>query len=268
MALAVDVSNADELEAAINAGAQYIRIIADIVIDRTFFISGQTTIFSTLPRTLTRAADFGGDFFVVGEDAQGNSALLFGDNAKLVLGNPLSTKENLLIIDGNKDNMTVPVVGSALFISNSGIAELYTNVTVQNMYKTGNERTYGEKYNVSRPNRVGGAMAVVVLGTLNIYGGNYRSNLINQEDTSSEETRNSTNGGLIYNTSNVFIYGGLFENNYAPRGGVIYNYRTLKITGGSFVGNFANSGGVIYAPNATSSHQHIGSTEEDGAQVL
>ncbi len=269
MASAVDVSSAEELEAAINSGAEFIRIIADITVDRTFFIWQHTTIFSTLPRTLTRDPAFAGDFFVVGENAEGVNAVLLGSGAKLTLGNPLSTKENLLTIDGNKDNMTVPVKGSMLFISYSGIAELYTNVTAMNMQKLDNERAYNEKYPLSRPNRIGGTMAVVAGGTLNIYGGNYRNNLVKEEDTSTEEGRNSTIGGLIYNQGNVSIYNGTFENNQSARGGVIYNYRSLKICGGSFIGNVATvSGAVIYSPNAVAAHTHIGSAQADAASVL
>lgn len=269
MADAVDVATPKQLEDAINSGAPHIRIIADIIIDRTYYITGNTTIFSTLSRKLTRSPNFGGDMFVVGENAEGESALLLGGNAKLILGNPLSTKENLLIIDGNKDNMTEAVKGSVVFIGYSSSVDLYTNVTVQNTHKTDNERTYNEAYLLSRPNRIGGTLAVVASGTLNIYGGIYKDNLVNDEDTSSEETRNCSIGGLIYNNSNVHIYGGVFENNQAARGGVIYSYRIVKILGGSFIGNTATvSGGVLYMPNAAPSHTYIGSESDDGAKVL
>ncbi len=269
LAHAVDVSTADQLEAAILSGASAIRIIADITVDRTFYITGKTTIFSTLPRTLKRAADFGGDIFVVGENQDGKSALLLGGNAKLVLGNPLSTRDNMLIIDGNDQNMTVPVVGSALFICYSASVDLHQNVTAQNMHKTGNERTFNEVHRLPIANRVGGTLAVVASGSLNIYGGLYQNNRINEEDTSSEETRNSSVGGLIFNKSNVYIHGGVFRNNEAARGGVVYSYGILKIYGGSFIENVATvSGGVTYAPNTASSHTHIGNTDENGAAVL
>jgi|GEM_PF-942122 len=267
MADAVDVSSAQQLEAAIKTGTHYIRVIADITVDRTFYITGETTIFSTLPRTLTRAPGFGGDMFVVGEDANGKSALLLGQNAKLTLGNPVSTKEDLLIIDGNCDQMTVPVVGSVFFIVNSSYVNLHTNVTVQNAYKNDNLRTY--LYTWSGPNRIGGAMAIVHSGVLNVYGGNYRNNRINEEDTSSEETRTSTNGGLIFNYANVNIYGGTFTANQGVRGGIAYNYRSVKVYGGSFIGNIATSqGGVFYSPNTAGSHIHIGSADPEGAAVL
>ena len=269
LAHAVDVSTADQLEAAILSGASAIRIIADITVDRTFYITGKTTIFSTLPRTLKRAPDFGGDIFVVGENQDGKSALLLGGNAKLVLGNPLSTRDNMLIIDGNDQNMTVPVVGSALFICHSASVDLHQNVTAQNMHKTGNERTFNEVHHLPIANRVGGTLAVVASGSLNIYGGLYQNNRINEEDTSSEETRNSSVGGLIFNKSNVYIHGGVFRNNEAARGGVVYSYGILKIYGGSFIENVATvSGGVIYTPNTASSHTHIGNTDENGAAVL
>ena len=266
LADAIDVSNANELEAAINSGIRNIRIVADFEIDRTFYITGDVTIFTTISHTLTRAADFGGDFFVIGESADGKSALLMGANAKLTLGNPLSTQKNLLVFDGNKENMTVDVVGSVLFIGYSSIVNLHENVTVQNFHKVGNERTLEEKYLLGIENRIGGTLAVIASGTLNIYGGYYANNTINDEGdlTLGEAERNSTVGALIFNSSNLNIYGGTFEGNSGARGGVIYNYRVVRIFGGSFIGNHAYvSGGVYYAPNSAQSHLYVGTT--DGA---
>ncbi len=269
MSNAVDVSSSDQLEAAINSGVPYIRVIADFEIDRTFYITGNTTIFSTLPRTLTRAATFGGDIFVVGETAEGSNALLLGGNATLVVGNPLSVQDNLLTIDGNKDNMTVPVTGTVFFVYHSGIVDLHPNLSVINCRKNNNERTYNERYTMSLPNRIGGAVAIIGSGVMNVYGGYYAGNELNEEDTSSEETRLSVNGAVFYNNSTLRIYDGVFENNVGARGTVVYNYRMLKVYGGQFLNNVATtSGGVLYTPNSASAHMHIGSVAETGTEVL
>ena len=270
MADAVDVSTADELEAAILSGTKHIRIVSDFEIDRTFYITGDVTIFTTIRHTLRRAPDFGGDFFVIGEDASGKSALLMGTNAKLTLGNSLSTQENILIFDGNAENMTVDVVGSVLFISYSSIVSLHENVTVKNFHKTGNERTLNEKYFFSSPNRVGGPLAIVESGTLNIYGGYYANNSIGEENTAlGEDGRNSSVGGLIFNYSNLNIYGGTFEGNRGARGGVIYNYRVARIFGGSFIGNEATVyGGVYYSPNSAQVHLYVGTTDGAYGEVI
>lgn len=269
MADATDVSSAAQLETALLAGDKYIRVIANFEIDRTFYITHDTTIFSTLPRTLTRAADFAGDVFVVGENADGISAMLLGSGAKLTLGNPLSVQENLLTIDGNKENMTVPVTGTVLFVSNSAIVDLHHNVSIINAKKVDNDRTYLEKYRLSRSNRIGGAMSIIALGTLNIYGGNYRDCEVNEEDASSEETRNCTVGGLLYNNSNLFIYGGNFTNNVGARGAIVYNYRVMKIYGGNFIGNHATViGGVMYSPNTGGAQVYIGTSTAGTSTVL
>ena len=269
MASATDVSNAEQLEAAVNSGAEYIRIIADFELDRTICIAGKTTIFSTLPRTITRAANFGGDMFVVGETADGSNALMLQGNATLVMGNPLSVQNNLLTIDGNKDNMTVPVVGTVFFVANAGIVDLHPNLSVVNCHKNDNERTYDERYRAPLRNRIGGAMAIVLSGNLNIYGGYYANNSINEEDSSSEETRLSTIGGLIFNYNNVRIYDGTFENNEGARGAVVYNYLMLKVYGGRFLNNRATqSGGVFYSPNTAPSHLHIGTSIDNGTPVV
>ncbi|MBQ9161801.1 MAG: hypothetical protein IJX74_00855 [Clostridia bacterium] len=271
MADAIDVATADELETAILSGAKHIRVVADFELDRTFYITGDTTIFTTIGHTLTRAPDFGGDIFVIGENADGKSALLMGNNAKLTLGNPLSTQKDLLVFDGNSENMTVDVVGSVLFIGYSSTVELYENVTVQNFCKVGNLRTLDEKYILSIENRIGGTLAVVASGTLNIYGGHYVNNTINDEgDTSlGEEERHSTVGGLIFNNSNLNIYGGTFEANRGARGGVIYSYRITRIFGGSFIGNEATvSGGVYYSPNSAQVHLYVGTTDGAHGEVV
>ena len=269
MADAVDVATADELEQAILSGVKHIRVVADFELDRTFYITGDTTIFTTIGHTLTRAPDFGGDIFVIGEDANGVSSLKKGNNAKLTLGNSLSELENLLVIDGNKDNMTVDVVGTVLFITESATVELYTNVTVQNCHKVNNERTYVERYLLPIENRIGGTLAIIASGTLDIYGGNYKNNSVNEEVDSTENGRISSTGGLIFNVSNLRIFGGLFENNFAGRGGVIYNYRLVRLLGGSFVGNSASaSGGVYYSPNSSQVHLYINNPDLTGSPVL
>ena len=269
MADAVDVATAAELESAIRAGVKHIRIVADFELDRTFYITGDVTIFSTITRTLTRAPGFGGDIFVVGETESGLSALRLGANAKLTLGNPLSVQENLLIIDGNAANMAVDVVGSVLFICESSTVTLHQNLTVQNCRKVGNERTMTGNYQLSIPNRIGGAMAIVESGTLEICGGIYQNNIVNEELDSTEEGRWSSVGGLIFNSSNLIIRGGTFTGNVGARGAVIYNYRVVRLLGGSFINNTATvSGGVYYAPNSAQVHLYVGSADADAAKVL
>ncbi|MBQ9964077.1 MAG: right-handed parallel beta-helix repeat-containing protein [Clostridia bacterium] len=270
MADAVDVSNADQLEMAINSGAPYIRVIADFALDRTFYIPGQTVIFSTLPHTLTRAPEFGGDIFVVGETAEGISALLLGKNASLTLGNPLSVQENLLTIDGNKDNMIVPVVGTVVFMFYGSNVDIHPNITVKNCAKAGSERTCNERYNFKYQTRTGGAFAIIGNGVMNIYGGIFKNNAVNHEDTSlGDEGRISTYGGLIFNSGNLRIYDGLFENNCGARGAVVYNYRSLKVYGGRFINNTATvSGGAFYTPNVAVGNNFIGTSVDGGSQVL
>ena len=264
-----DVTNAQELEAAITAGEKYIRITADFEIDRTFHITSEVTIFSTSAHTLTRAADFAGDIFVVGETKDGVNSMIEKASAYLTLGNPASETENLLTIDGNKENMTVEVTGTVIFICYGAKADLHKNITIINCHKTGNERTYTEAYDFSRPNRIGGSVAILSQGALNIYGGVYKNNSIKEEDTSTEEGRNSTNGGIFYNESNIRIYGGTFESNQGARGAIVYNYGIMRILGGNFVNNHSTViGGLYYSPNSASAHLAIGSTEQTDNPVL
>lgn len=271
---AVDVSTVEELERAILSGEKHIRIIADIEIDRTLFITGDVTIFSTMCRTIVRAPGFTGDMFVVGESGSGVSSLLTGGQAKLTLGNPLSEAKDLLIIDGNEENMTADVVGSVLFICNSATVNLYDNVTMVHHKKLGNERATLEKHLLSNSNRVGGALAIIASGTLNIYGGDYSYNSTRFDEVVDasdplETGRASTNGGAFFNYSNLNIYGGTFIGNRAARGGLIYNYRVVKILGGAFIENETSGmGGVYYAPNSSQVQLYVGSQKGDNGEIV
>ena len=254
-----DVSSAQELEQAIARGEKYIRIVADFEIDRTFYITQTVTIFSTAQHTLTRASDFGGDVFVVGEYADGTNSMLEKADAKLILGSKDSSVPNLLIFDGNKSGMTVDVYGTLIFICNGAVADLYSNVTVRNLHKNSNLKTLEEKYSLSRPERVGGALAIITFGAVNVYGGNYINNSVREQTDTSEAGRASTIGGLFYNESNLRIYDGFFQGNEAARGGIVYNYCVTKIFGGSFISNIASIGGAVYyAPSSAASHLNIG----------
>ncbi len=260
----VEVYNSEELEEAINGGNTRIRIMADFKIDRTFYITHNVTIFSTTPYRLTRAEDFAGDIFVVGEDASGKSQLLSGKTAVLTLGNPESTTENLLTIDGNRGHMTVPVVGSVIFLCHSANVNLYNNVSIINAHKEGNEKTLSSKYYLgSYSNRIGGAMAIVESGELRIYGGQYRNLSVNDEiisDELGEAGRASTLGGAIYSLGEVNVYGGTFEYCKSARGGAVYNYRTMRVFGGDFINNYAySSGGAVYLPSSPTTQLFVGS---------
>ena len=265
----VDVSSAKQLENAILGRKKYIRIVADFEIDRTYYIASDITIFTDEAHTLTRADNFGGDFFVVGETANGLVAHHNNPVVKLTLGNPQSTKQNLLVLDGNMDNMTATVTGSVFFVCYGADVELYDNVTIQNFYKQQNEKSYDSAYQLSRPNRVGGAIAIISNGTVTIHGGNYKNNKVNLEDSSTEEGRNSSIGGTFYNEGNLYILGGTFEGNEGARGGIVYNYQTVRIAGGSFINNVGTKyGGIYYAPNSTVAQIAIGSAKENGNPVL
>lgn len=250
-ALSYAVSSADELEAALEIGASLIRIDGDFELDRTFYITKDTTVFSKKPHTLTRSADFGGDIFVVGEDEDGNSALLYGAPVRLTLGNKYNTDDdNTLVFDGNKDNMSDDVVGTVVFVGNSSLVDIYDGVSFINSHKDGNERTYDEKYVLSYPERIGGAAMIVASGSVNVYGGIFDNNTVNNEDTSEgapADARDSSQGGAIYNYGNLKFHGGTVKNSLGARGGALYNYRTLTLLGGTFCDNRSYShGGVVY----------------------
>ena len=162
------VYSADELEAAIDAQYSVICIGADFQLDRTFYVTNNLKLYAREKRTLTRAAEFASDIFVVGADKDG---VLTEEEITFTLGS-FSEEADLFTIDGNKDNTTVDVVGSALFLSKQAIVNIYADVSIVNNKKVGNERTFEENYVVSYPVKVGGAVAVICeKAEMNIHGG-------------------------------------------------------------------------------------------------
>lgn len=278
--MTVSVYSAEELEAALNLGTDMKIIIKkDFALDRTFYVTSDVIIMSKSARTLTRSEYFVGDIFVVGEDSDHNNPVLDGKDAVLTLGNPDSDKENLLVIDGNRDGMLagLKVSGTVIFIVNSAKVNIYSNTSVVNCKKEDNLRLLEYDYPISNPTKVGGAAAIVLAGSLNIYGGNISNNACIGEDEISTDVndadyRLSSQGGAVYNYGNVNVYGGTFENNQSSRGAAIYNYKKTRIFGGSFINNSAERyGGAIYCPNSQYSNLIMGyadGTDEDTANTI
>lgn len=271
---ATDVSSAAQLEKALKKETGQIRVVKSFTVDRTFYVTGKTTIYADKAVTLTRDVNFAGDIFVVGEDSQGESALLDGANASLTFGKKSGKKGSMLTIDGNRSNMKVKVKGSVVFITNSSIVNVYSNVAMNNSYKKGNTKVLESRYLISSADRVGGAVFINTSGSLNIYGGTFKNNAVNDEKInkkdSSKSVYTSTRGGVIYNYSNVNISGGTFESNKAANGGVIFNHETLEITKASFLSNKATAnGGAIYQHSTQKCSTCIGvQGDEKGSTVL
>ena len=252
---AIEVYDSEGLEEALNLGASAIEIMADFLIDRTFYVTNNAIIFSEEKHTLTRAPEFSGDMFIVGENAEGT---LVEGGVELQVGHHESETGDLLIIDGNKDNMTVDVTGTVFYVCKASTAVLYHNLTVQNCYKNGNEKTLVDPYDLSYREQIGGPVAIVVGGKLNVYGGNYSHNSTNTDDTA------SSRGGVFYLFGNANIYGGTFEDNHAYRAGAFYSYRKLNIYGGTIKGNTAGGpGGAIYMPASTAAYIVIDGDEDE-----
>ena len=98
---ATDVSSAAQLESALNKGTSQIRIVKSFTVDRTFYVTGKSTIYADKAVTLTRDVNFAGDIFVVGENSKGESALLSGKNATLTLGKKSGKEGSMLTIKGS-----------------------------------------------------------------------------------------------------------------------------------------------------------------------
>ncbi len=262
-----DVSSSSQLEKALKKEAQVIRVVKSFTLDRTFYVTGNATIYADKAVTLTRKADFAGDIFVVGENAKGESALLDGNYVVFALGKKSGKKGSMLTIDGNRDNMKVQVNGSLIFNTNSSSVNIYSNVTLKNAYKVGNDRALNSRYQLPSRDRIGGPVAVNASGTINIHGGVFTNNGVNEEKISKDQNKSvytSSCGGVFFNNSNININAGTFDKNTAANGGVVYNAYTLKITKGVFTSNKATTnGGVIYQSSSPTASTTIGA---DGSE--
>ena len=268
-----------QLKEFAGAGVDKIHIAADFDITESVYVVGKTEIYVTNSHTLTRGVDFAGDLFVIGETEDGeNTQIVFGVTANLTL---TALGNATLTVDGNKDNVTVDVGGTAFLVLYGAQFNMRDGVVVQNCKKVQNiklltqDENGGNKYALSYINRIGGAAVIVVNGIFNMYGGEIANNEVNTDepdsDTEDDEddgiAKISTCGGAIYSNSNVNIYGGVLKNNKAARGGAIYNYRKLSIYKGELNENQASVyGGAVYLPGSQYAELFVG--EEHATQNL
>ena len=251
----------DELIERAAAGVDYIYLTKDIVIDRTVYFTGQTVIYSDSAVKLIRATDFAGDMIVVGQDENGKHYVLKNGVAELILGKSDGSSD--ITIDGNRDNVTVSVNGSAICLVNSSILEMYDGASIVNNKKVGNERAhlYADKF--GNTYTVGGAAVLITSGSFDMYGGLIANNSVNLEDIGNEAdgtTLLSAYGGAIYNFGTFNMYGGTIKDNEANRGGAIFTKRTVRIYAGVIEGNRAtNKGGAIATSESPLAEVFLGS---------
>ncbi len=262
-----------ELVDRTNAGVEAIKITSDIVISKPIYISYNTKIYSDGDFSLIRDPNFKGDMFVVGSDNKGQSAVILRRDAVLTLGGG----EGTLTIDGNRDNVNVTVVGSAVFVADSSTLNLYDGVRIANNKKLGNERIYDyyEVIGITTGEIAGGAGILNLFATVNMYGGVIENNLVATQHTTiinedgTESLRESFGcGGGVYNRGHFNMYGGKITGNEALRGGGFYTDRVAYMVSGEITNNIAHYYGAAIS---TSSGQHadlfIGS-EGEGKTML
>lgn len=262
---------ADELSERAEGGAEVILLANDITIDRTVYFTGQTTVLAEGEVKLTRAKDFVGDMFVIGENSKGEYSVLDGGTARLILG--ASDGSTKITVDGNRASTTVDVVGSAFFLVNGAEVSMYDGITVSNHKKVGNQRLslWLETLD-SKSTSFGGAAVFIVHGTFNMYGGEISNNAVNVTDIGNAQDNTSylsAYGGAIFNSGNFNMYGGTIKDNNANRGGAIFTRKRVNIYAGIIEGNTAtNKGGAICATESALSEVYIGSEDANENTVL
>lgn len=234
-----ETSTFAQFKERIEAGADTILLTASFALTDTVYVVAPTEITVATDVILTRDAGFLGDLFVIGETADSQNVIpLLGSTASL----SLKPNHATLTVDGNH----LSANGTAFLLVNSSTLNIYDGVSIQNHVKMGNDHLSPENdYNVSYPEKVGGAAAIITSGTINMYGGTITACSVSDGDAE------SSCGGAIYNYGNFYMYGGSLDGNTASRGGAIYNYRGVKIYAGTITNNTASAyGGVMYMPNS------------------
>ncbi len=243
-----------ELVERTDAGLGEIKITGNITVNKPVFISRETKIYSDADYTIKRDPSYKGDIFVVGRDRNGTMASTVQKKAVLDLGGGQGT----LTIDGNRDNLKVDVVGSALFVADSSVVNIYDGVKIINNKKVGNERalTYSADVIGSIVEKAGGSALLILNSTVNIYGGLFENNAVATEYTVVENEDGTTSslelngcGGAIFNVGNINMYGGKVLNNEALRGGGIYSARIMNL----FAGEISGNTGYVYGGGVSSS---------------
>ncbi len=254
----VTANTLNELIGHIGSGAKIIKITADFEIDKPVYITSEVSIFADEPHTLTRNVNYGGDLFVVGTDAENNNPIFEFKKSTLTLGKA-GTTETTLTIDGNSENMTVEVCGSAVYIINSAVVDMYDDVKITNCVKTQNDRTVNlDSDRVSSPTYAGGSAVIIGNGAFNMRGGIIENCGVR---TSSSDSI-SYYGGAIYNNGTFHMYDGTIRNCSAYRGGAVFNNRIVKIFGGTLDSNYAAQGGAIFLSGTQTAELYIGSTTD------
>ena len=271
----IKTTSQEQLEELLAAGAEKILIASDITVNNPIFVTTNVTIYADSDVYITRAADYAGDIFVVGVDDDLVPSVLFNRTSVLTLGGGKGT----LYIDGNRDNTTVTVVGTAVLVTDSAVVNIYDGTVIQNHAKDGNElahvlciRHAGDWM----ATRAGGAAIMILNGNVNMYGGVITNNWARTEytvrpneegiDTSYED---AACGGAIYNCGNFNMYGGTISNNEALRGAAIYNDEIVRLEAGTIIGNHSPTyGGAISSSSAAEAQMFIGTEKEDADKIV
>ena len=250
--VSIDVSTFSDFKQNAEKGTSKIRITNDIELTETIYFYGDTTVYVDNSYTLTRNANFLGDLFVVGCDKNGADPIVAtGKASKLTLS---ANNGATLTIDGNKENVTGVVKGTAVMTVNTAEFNMYDGVVIKNHKKLDNEATFN--YRVSYPEEVGGAAVIITSGSFNMYGGEITDCHTNTDE---ETTEVSSKGGAIYSFGQFNMYGGTISNCSAARGAALYNYKISKIFAGQILNNSTTVyGGAIYNPNSQYSNLTIG----------
>ena len=273
----LDTKTVEELEERAAGGADIIKIVNDIIIDRPIYVTGRTKIYSEKAVKLVRDENYFGDLFVVGMDKDGNSSILMCITPELTLGGEdYKGDEILLTIDGNRGKMSEgrEVVGTALFLINSARVNMYNGVSVSNHEKLGNERLGTVKdFHFKTARTVGGGAVMISSGSsLYMYGGLMENNAVRTvavTDETGEETYPSGYGGAIYNNGTFRMFGGVIRNCEANRGGAVYSNKIIEIEAGILEGNYAsNKGGALCSSGSDSVDILIGETDAQADTVI
>lgn len=265
-----DTDTVEKLEAAAAGGADRIIVSKSLTIDRPIYFYGNTKLTASDNITLTRAVEYAGDMFVVGTNAEGNNPIVDNYVPELFIGNEEGTS-GTITIDGNKENVTVDVVGSAIYAKNGATVHMYDGVSIINCHKVGNERTLTEEA-FSSPYVIGGSAVLLVQSSFTMHGGLFDNNSVNmtnlQPDSEQPDYMVSTRGGAVYVSGEFRMIDGTFSNNEGYYGGAIADGTILRVDRGQFLNNKAVIGGAIHSAGTSSADLYIGYSDEDVTEPL
>lgn len=253
-----EIDSEESMERALRSGVRTAKLITDISITQPHYVLSSIRIIADGARTITRNNTFDGDLFVVGITSSYKAVSSVASAVEFTL-------------DGNDEGLTlegglVESKGSAIFAAGASTVNLRKSVTIQNFFKTNNERVLhynkvgDESGNISEAMKVGAAAIFSYESTINLDGAVLSANQVNDDNT---HVKVSSYGGAIFSCGPLNIIDAIFNGNYGSYGSCVYSLRMANVKKAIFDHNVSYNYGTFYMADSQYSNIFMNADNAD-----